>query len=126
LIVDASVNGALLSKFYNETYEILEMIANKNHQWLSTKQATTRVTSGVHNVGALIALSAQETSLINMVKAMTNTQETLNQITKVSCVYCGERYLFDNCPRNPTLVNYVGNCNRQNQNNPYSNTYNLG
>ena len=73
MIVDASVNGALLSKFYNETYEILEMIANKNHQWLSTKQATTRVTSGVHNVGALIALSAQVTSLINMVKAMTNT-----------------------------------------------------
>lgn len=126
MIVDASVNGILLSKFYNETYEILEMIANNNHQWPSTRQAITRVTSGVHNVGALIALSAQVTSLINMVKAMTITLETVNQIAKVSCVYCGERYLFYNCPRNPTLVNYVGNCNTQNQNNPYSNTYNPG
>ena len=44
----------------------------------------------------------------------------------MSCVYCGEGHLFDNCPGNPTSVNYVGSFNRQNQDNPYSNTYNPG
>ena len=32
LMVDASANGALLSKCYNEAYEILERIANNNYQ----------------------------------------------------------------------------------------------
>ncbi|KAH9647957.1 hypothetical protein KPL70_025394 [Citrus sinensis] len=96
LMVDASVNGALLSKSYNEAYEILERIANNNYQWPSTRQAA----------------------------AMTTASATVNQISDVSCVYCGKGHLFDNCPRNPTSVNYVGSFNRQNQDNPYSNTYN--
>ena len=41
-------------------------------------------------------------------------------------IYCGEEHDFDNCLGNPALVNYVGNFNRQLQNNPYSNTYNPG
>ena len=56
LMVDASANGALFSKSYNETYEILERIANNNYQWPSTRQAAARETVGVHNVNALTAL----------------------------------------------------------------------
>ena len=37
LMVDASANWGLLSKYYNETYEILERIANNNYQWPSTR-----------------------------------------------------------------------------------------
>ncbi|KAA3461920.1 hypothetical protein EPI10_028454 [Gossypium australe] len=33
MVVDASVNGALLLKSYNEAYEILERISNNNYQW---------------------------------------------------------------------------------------------
>ena len=55
---------------------------------------------------------------------MTTALVTVNQNSNASCVYCGKRHLFDNFPRNPALVNYVGSFNRQNQNNPYSNTYN--
>ena len=44
----------------------------------------------------------------------------------MSCVYCGEGLLFDNCLGNPISVNYVGSFNRQHQDNLYSNTYNLG
>ncbi|XP_052291700.1 uncharacterized protein LOC127900585 [Citrus sinensis] len=62
LMVDASANGALLYKSYNDAYEILERIANNNYQWPSTKQAA----AGVHNVNALTALSAQVTSLTKM------------------------------------------------------------
>ena len=57
---------------------------------------------------------------------MTTTLVAVNQVADVSCIYCGEGHLFDNCPGNPALVNYVGNFNRQNKNNPYSNTYNPG
>ena len=61
-----------------------------------------------------------------MMKALTTAPTTVNQIIKISCVYCEEGHLFDNCPANPTSVNYVGNFNRQNHDNPYSNTYNPG
>ena len=57
-MVDASANGTLLSKSYNEAYEILDMIANNNYQWPSIRQAAARGTVGVHNVDALTALSA--------------------------------------------------------------------
>ena len=67
-MVDASTNKDLLSKSYNEAYEILKRIANNNYQWSSTRQTVARGTTWVHNVDALIALSAQVTSLINMVK----------------------------------------------------------
>ncbi|XP_052299243.1 uncharacterized protein LOC127902982 [Citrus sinensis] len=106
LMVDTSANGALLSKSYNEAYEILERIANNNYQWPSTRQAAARGTTGVHNVDTLTALSAQVTSLTRMVKAMTTAPATINQISDLSCVYCGEGHLFDNCPGNPTSVNY--------------------
>ena len=78
MIVDASANEALLSKSYNEAYEILERIANNNYQWPSTRQAATRETTGVHNVDALTALSAQVASLTKMVKAMTTALATIN------------------------------------------------
>ncbi|XP_024035568.1 uncharacterized protein LOC112496079 [Citrus sinensis] len=61
-----------------------------------------------------------------MVKAMTTAPATVNQILEISCVYCGEGHLFDNCPGNPTSVNYMGSFNKQNHDNPYSNTYNPG
>ena len=101
LMVDASANGALLSKSYNEAYEILERIANNNYQWPSIRQAAARGTVGVHNVDALTSLSAQITSLTKMVKAMTTPPETVNQISDMSCIYCGKGHLFDNCPSNP-------------------------
>ena len=57
-------------------------------------------------------------------KAKTTASVTVNWVAEVSCVYCEKKYSFDNCFINPASVNYVGNLNRQNQNNPYSNTYN--
>ncbi|XP_052299689.1 uncharacterized protein LOC127903072 [Citrus sinensis] len=126
LMVDASTNGALLSKSYTEAYEILERIANNNYQWPSARQPLIRGSAGVHNIDAITALSAQVTSLTNMVKALTSTLATVKQVAELSCIYYGEEHDFDNCPRNPASVNYVANFNRQPQNNLYSNTYNPG
>ncbi|KAH9763243.1 hypothetical protein KPL70_001093 [Citrus sinensis] len=111
LMVDASANGAPLSKSYTEAYEILERIANNNYQWLSARQPIPRGSAGVHSIDAITALSAQVTSLTNMVKAMTAAPATVKQVTELSCVHCGEDHDFDNCPGNPA---------------PYSNTYNPG
>ena len=61
-----------------------------------------------------------------MVKAMITAPATVNQTYDMSCVYCGEAHLFDNCPSNPASVNYMGSFNRQNQDNLYLNTYNPG
>ena len=57
-MMDASANGALLSKSYTEAYEILERIANNNYQWPSARQPSARGSAGVHNIDAIIALSA--------------------------------------------------------------------
>ncbi|KAH9716153.1 hypothetical protein KPL71_021359 [Citrus sinensis] len=105
-MVDASANKALLSKSYTEAYKILERIANNNSQWPSARQLATRGSAGVHSIDAITALSAQVTSLTNMVKAMTSALATLKQVTELSCVYCEEEHDFDNCPENPASVNY--------------------
>ncbi|KAH9659726.1 mRNA-decapping enzyme-like protein [Citrus sinensis] len=107
LMVDASANGALLYKSYTEDYEILERIANNNSQWPSTRQPA----AGVHNINAITTLSAQVTSLTNMVKALTSALAAVKQIAELSCVYCGEEHDFDNCLGNPVSVNYVGQRN---------------
>ena len=57
-----------------------------------------------------------------MIKVMSTASATVNRVAEVSYVYCSEEHLFDNCPRNPASINYVGNCKRQNEKNPYSNT----
>ena len=95
-MVDVSTNKTLPSKFYNKTYEILKRITNNNYQWPSTRQVAVKRTVGVHNIGALNALSTQVTSLRNIVKAMTTALATVNQVVEASCVYCGEGHLFDN------------------------------
>ncbi|KAH9751853.1 hypothetical protein KPL71_014470 [Citrus sinensis] len=106
LMVDASANGALLSKSYTEAYEILERIANNNYQWPSTRQPAARGAAGVHNIDAITTLSRQVTSLTNIVKAMTSAPAVVKQIAELTCMYCGEEHEFDNCPRNPASVNY--------------------
>ena len=111
-MVDASANGALLSKSYTKAYEILERIANNNYQWPSTRQIVARGAAGVHNIDVITTLSAQVKSLTNMVKAMTTAPTAIKQVAELSCVYCGEEHVFDNCPGNPASANYVDNFNR--------------
>ncbi|XP_062080494.1 uncharacterized protein LOC133785259 [Humulus lupulus] len=130
MVVDASANGALLAKSYNEAYEILERISNNNYQWPTSRLSTGRKVAGIHGVDAIFSLAAQVSSISNMLKTMNmgmnqsvgqpmGTQ--FGQMENISCVYCGEGHTFDNCPSNPAVVCYMGN---QNRNSPYSNSYN--
>ena len=124
-IVDASANGAILAKTYNKAYEILERMAHNNYQWLAKRAVVARRVTGVHKVDVVMTLTTQVSSLSNILKPMNMTiGANAQQSTIVSCTYCGEGHLFDNCPSNLESVYYVGNFNRNN--NPYSNTYNSG
>ncbi|XP_062115229.1 uncharacterized protein LOC133829536 [Humulus lupulus] len=130
MVVDASANGALLTKSYNEAYEILERISNKNYKWPTSRLSTGRKVAGIHDVDAITSLAAQVSSISNMLKIMNmgmnqsmgqpmGTQ--FGQMENISCVYCGEGHTFENYPSNLVVVCYMGN---QNRNGPYSNSYN--
>ena len=123
VMVDAAANGALLAKSYNEANEILERMATNHYQW-PTERLPTRKTPGVLEVDAIIALSAQVSNLTNMIKNMnTSTGVKTVQALAVSCVYCGEGHLFEECPLNPASACYVSNYNR---NNAYNHQHNQG
>ncbi|XP_024028757.1 uncharacterized protein LOC112093792 [Morus notabilis] len=124
-MVDASANRALLVKTYNEAYEILERMSNNNYQWPTERVFAGRRVAGIHEVDAVTALTAQVSSLSNILKSL-NVAAPANAATPVAltCVYCGAEHSFENCPSNPESVCYVNNFNRNN--NPYSNSYNQG
>ncbi|XP_062093867.1 uncharacterized protein LOC133799894 [Humulus lupulus] len=56
MVVDASANGALLAKSYNE--------------WPTSKFSTSRKVAGIHDVDAITSLVAQVFSISNMLKTM--------------------------------------------------------
>ncbi|XP_062093483.1 uncharacterized protein LOC133799485 [Humulus lupulus] len=128
MVLDASANGAILSKSYNEAFEILERIAINNYQWSTTRAPTSRKVAEVLEVDALIALTAQMASMTNILKNMSLggsiQPATAIQSAEISCVYCGDGHTFENCPSNPASICYVGNQNFNRNNNPYSNSYN--
>ncbi|XP_062100696.1 uncharacterized protein LOC133806621 [Humulus lupulus] len=128
MVLDASANGAILSKSYNEAFEILERIASNNYQWSNTRAPTSRKVAGVLEVDAVTALTAQMASMTNILKNLSlgnNIQPAAAiQSGDISCVYCGDGHMFENCPSNPATVCYVGNQNFNRNSGPYSNSYN--
>ncbi|KAM6543139.1 hypothetical protein CsatB_007586 [Cannabis sativa] len=123
MVVDASANGALLAKSYNEAYDIIERISNNNYQWPTTRVPLGKKVAGVLEVDAITALSAQVASMSNMIKNMSmgqqmgqqNVSSPVGQLEEVSCVFCSEAHTFDNCPFNPASVFYMGSQNAYNQ-----------
>ncbi|KAM6543087.1 hypothetical protein CsatB_007534 [Cannabis sativa] len=130
MVLDASANGAILSKSYNEAFEILETIASNNYQWSNTRTPTSRKVAGVLEVDAITALTAQMASMTNVLKNLSignskNIQPAAAiQSDDVSCVYCGEGHVFEKCPSNPESVCYMGNQNFNRNNGAFSNSYN--
>ena len=119
MVVDASASGDLLSKSYNEVYEIIDRISNNNYQWPTNRAVSRRRAAGIHELDALTSLASQVSSISSMLKNLTTNgcnsfaAQPLNQFENVACVYYGEGNLFDECPSNPESVYYMGN---QNQN----------
>ncbi|KAA3466408.1 pentatricopeptide repeat-containing protein chloroplastic-like [Gossypium australe] len=64
MVVDASANGTLLDKSYNETYEILERIANNDYQYPTMRVRTSRRVAGTVELNAITLLTAQGRSCV--------------------------------------------------------------
>ncbi|XP_017609690.1 uncharacterized protein LOC108455664 [Gossypium arboreum] len=100
MVVDASANGAILSKSYN-------------------RATSRRRVAGIHEVDALTSLASQVSSISSMLKNLTTNgsnsfvAQPPNQYENIACVYGGEGHVFEECPSNPSSINYIGN---QNQN----------
>ncbi|XP_060969783.1 uncharacterized protein LOC133037007 [Cannabis sativa] len=130
MVLDASTNGAILSKSYNEAFEIFETIASNNYQWSNTRAPTSRKVAGVLEVDAITALTAQMASMTNVLKNSSienakNIQPAATiQSGDVSCVFYGEGHVFEKCPSNPESVCYMGNQNFYRNNGAFSNSYN--
>ncbi|XP_012477563.1 uncharacterized protein LOC105793184 [Gossypium raimondii] len=125
MVVDASANGTLLNKTYNEAYEILEKIANNYYSYSTTKVGKGKRAAGNIELDAITSLMTQVSFLANMIKTMKNpTVVHEMKLTELSCFYCGENHVFHEYPSNPASIYYMGNSNRNS--NPYSNAYNSG
>ena len=99
-------------------------MAQNNYQWPTERANVARRVAGVYELDLLTSLSAQVSTLTNMVKTMGMTQGAQSlQLAAISCVYCGEGHVFDQCPSNPESACYVGNYQRYNV---YPNTLNQG
>ncbi|KAL5558977.1 hypothetical protein UlMin_035188 [Ulmus minor] len=102
-------------------------MASNNYQWPIERVPTGRRIVGVHEVSEITSLTAQIASLVNTLNNQQATHhQSVNSVqeTGVSCVLCNGTHRFESCPSNSESVCYVGNINRNN--NPFSNTYNLG
>lgn len=127
-MLDASSGGALLSKSYEEGYNLFKRITANTYQLPITRAAIINVLKksvGVHVVTDITDLAAQVAQIHQMVK---NTMIIYDDLVKVvtdanivAYVYYEGAHLFEEWSANPVFVNYVGN---KKYNNPYNNTYN--
>ena len=69
-LVDASANGPLLDCTYNVVMRIIERIGLNDYQYPISRAAQEKTTFGVIQLDVITALSAQVSSLTNMIKNM--------------------------------------------------------
>ncbi|KAI3461414.1 hypothetical protein Pfo_018077 [Paulownia fortunei] len=127
-LVDAAAGGALMGKTHEEAYNLLETMAANAYQWPSERIAPKKV-FGVHDVDALATLAAQVAAALS--KQFNSIHTNPTPILIEVCNFCSGPHHSMECqvgnsfiPSQPEQAHFVGNANWQN--NPYSNTYNLG
>lgn len=146
MVLDTSAGGTLLTKTYDQAIEILDRIAKNSCEWAendtySRQLMLSKNVSRIEESGQLAAMSAQLQSLQAMIKNLDINRPAqdaaahgkLYQVAQMEqtatdiCYVCGDFHSRDYCPQNPESVFFVGQREGQNnQNNPYSNTYNPG
>ncbi|KAK4284214.1 hypothetical protein QN277_001075 [Acacia crassicarpa] len=87
-IVDASSGESILMKSYEEAHDLLERMAMNSHQWQADRATSSRTIAGIHELDGMTTLTAQVSSLTNMVKGLTlPSSNTSLQPSQVACVY---------------------------------------
>ncbi|KAF7842254.1 uncharacterized protein G2W53_004552 [Senna tora] len=122
--IDAAANSSLMAKPVNEAYSLSETMAANNYQWHfdTTVQVKSVV---VQNNDALDALTAQIAELASKVKNL-GVQTPVQAVNAIMprCEHCGEGHTTEQCSLTLESVEFMANRNANN--NPYSNMYNLG
>ncbi|KAJ9544806.1 hypothetical protein OSB04_024513 [Centaurea solstitialis] len=118
-----------LETFYNGlTPTAKGMIdATAGGHWSDPRAVPPRInTANVQDTDAYSALAEQVSNMVEMMKNLTNpngNERTPKKVRFVTCAYCQENHLFEDCPENPESVNYVGH-NNHTQTGAFSSTYN--
>ncbi|KAK5772600.1 hypothetical protein PVK06_048890 [Gossypium arboreum] len=114
------------NKTLEEAYEFIEEMTLNNYQWQVMRTKPTK-TSGVYNVDSVTMLSNQVELLNKKIDGLLGFTQ-VHQVMR--CDSSGGGVHTEYQSFNPTTeeeqVNYMGNNNIRSQNNPYSNTYNVG
>lgn len=136
VLLDTSAGGALLDKTYAECMELVDRMARNNFQWPAERlggpmQPTRGNNAGVHQIDQSTSMAARISSMENLLKQVVSKIGDKEKKVEVSCVFCHGSHLYDECPQNPESVCFLGRQNGgfrqpQQQNNPYSETYNPG
>ncbi|MBA0736510.1 hypothetical protein Gogos_010056 [Gossypium gossypioides] len=126
-LADVSTNVPLLDCTYNDAVRILERIAQNDYQYPISRAAQVKTTPGVIELDAITALSAQVSSLTNMIKNMQGTSGValiqvaqLVSVPTFYCEICSDNHSYEDCPQHAENVCYISNI----RNNSYGNSYN--
>jgi hypothetical protein len=123
-MIDAAAGGSLMAKTRDDAYALLDEIASNSYQW-GSDQTNPKKTADIYEVEVLTALQAQIATLSKKLE----TQIVNTVATPSPFCTCGGPHNNGEClswQAQQEQVNCVGNNNFQNNNNPYSNTYNVG
>ncbi|XP_031286373.1 uncharacterized protein LOC116145068 [Pistacia vera] len=127
-MIDASSRGTIMKKTPEAAYELLDEMASNSYQWQSDK-VPQRKAAGLYGVDAITTIYAQLEALN---KKIDNMSAPIMQVKSMSCDLCGGDHLSNECQvgnhfaNSTESANCVGNFYRQQQDNPYSSTYNPG
>ncbi|KAG8490843.1 hypothetical protein CXB51_014050 [Gossypium anomalum] len=125
-MIDAAAGGTINNKTPKDAYEFIEEMSLNNYQWqvMRTKQTKT---AGLYNIDSVTMLSNQVELLNKKIDGLLGSTQ-VHPVMR--CDSSGGGVPTEYPPFNSTTeeeqVNYMGNNNFRSQNNPYSNTYNVG
>lgn len=133
ILLDSIDGGQALENTYDELYTLLNRISRENQVWnADVSGSTTKKAASLLEVDQLTAITAHIASLQNQMNTQFSNlnlgpqQSPMNlvQQTQTWCEVCGNGdHSADACSANPESVNFVGNAQRQGNQN-FGNTYN--
>ncbi|XP_052188365.1 uncharacterized protein LOC127798771 [Diospyros lotus] len=115
-----------MGKSTEDAYELLEEMASNNYQW-STERGMPKKASGMYEVDGINMLNAKVDNLVKIFGKLGNGNAVYSNSNSASnCDWYENSHLGSDCMQ-VEQAQYISNYNMQNQqNNPYSNSYNAG
>ena len=105
-----------MAKNYDEAYDLLEIMAANNYQWPLAQMNQPRA-HRIQETDAVSTLTAQVASLIKMMETFIKNMQLVQNLAVV-CELCVGNHPINKCPINLESVQYIGNYNQQQPNNP--------